>query len=127
MQQKKVCWFLSHVCNGKFAVFWALGCGITYKWRLFLRILIHIYIIDLLTRAHLKFAIDLRCLCLTSETASLSPGLFACHRVVLFECVATNRSKTKTTGIENTYSTLTATSFPVRVNNSLKISAITNI
>ena len=28
---KKVHWFFSHVCNGKFSVFWVLCCGITCK------------------------------------------------------------------------------------------------
>ena len=32
---KKVHWFLSRVCNGKFAVFWVLCYGITCKWPLF--------------------------------------------------------------------------------------------
>ena len=32
---KKVHWFLSYVCNGKFAVCWVLCCGITARWVLF--------------------------------------------------------------------------------------------
>ena len=32
---KKICWFFSHVCNGKFAVLWVLCCGINCKWVLF--------------------------------------------------------------------------------------------
>ena len=33
--KKKVHWFSPHGCNGKFAVFWVLFCGITCKWVLF--------------------------------------------------------------------------------------------
>ena len=32
---KKVHWFLSYVCNGKFAAFWVLFCRINCKWVLF--------------------------------------------------------------------------------------------
>ena len=41
------------------------------------------YIIDLLTRAHLRLATELPCLCLTSETASSSFG-FVFHRHFIF-------------------------------------------
>ena len=62
-----------------------------------------IYIIDLLTRAHLRFAAELPCLCLTSETASLFSGFFTCHDVVF---VWTRRNLSfniapKTPGIEH--------------------------
>ena len=51
------------------------------------------YIIDLLMRARLRLATELQCLCLASERASLSSGFLAYNCVVLFGCVATNRSK----------------------------------
>ena len=50
------------------------------------------YIIDLLTRAHLKFATELPCLCLTSETASLLSGFFVLPRFIFLSCLATSHS-----------------------------------
>ena len=35
LNNKKVQWFFSYVCNGKFAAFWLLFCKITCKWVLF--------------------------------------------------------------------------------------------
>ena len=35
LNNKKVHWFFSYVCNGKSAVFWVLCCGITCKRALF--------------------------------------------------------------------------------------------
>ena len=46
-----------------------------------------IYVIDLLTSAHLRLATELQCLCLTSETATLSLGFFAYYRVILLQLI----------------------------------------
>ena len=43
LNNKKVHRFFSHVCNGKFAVFWVLYCGITCKWVLFPTIDLYFY------------------------------------------------------------------------------------
>ena len=51
-----------------------------------------IYIIDLLTRAHLRLASELSCLCLTLETPSLSLGFFDHSRFSLLARVSTSRS-----------------------------------
>ena len=50
-----------------------------------------IYIIDLLTRVHLRFATELPYLCSASEKALFFRVLCGCLRVVLFGCAATNR------------------------------------
>ena len=49
-----------------------------------------IYIIDFLTHAHLRLGTESLCLCLTSETASLSSGFFVHHRFTLIACVTTS-------------------------------------
>ena len=43
LNKKKVYWFFSNVCNGKFAVFWMLYCGITAKRALFPTIDLYFY------------------------------------------------------------------------------------
>ena len=43
LNNKKVHWFFSYVCNGKFAVFWVLYCGITAKRALFRTIDLYFY------------------------------------------------------------------------------------
>ena len=43
LYHKNVRWFFSHVCNGKFAAFWVLCCGITCKWVLFPTIDLYFY------------------------------------------------------------------------------------
>ena len=43
LNNKKVHWFFSYVCNGKSAVFWVLCCGITCKWVLFPSIDVYFY------------------------------------------------------------------------------------
>ena len=87
---KKVRWFFPHVSNGKFAAFCVLFWGTSCKWVLFLYALE--YIIDLLTRAHLRLAAELPCLCLTLETASLCSGFFVHRRFIFLSRVATSRS-----------------------------------
>ena len=87
------------------------------------------YTINLFTCAHLRLATELLCLWLTLETASLSSGFFVYHRYILFACAATNQSiiALRTTGVEDTYRTLTVFPLQVGVKNSLKYFAITNI
>ena len=45
LNNKKVYWFFSYVCNGKFAVFWLLCCRITCKWVLFLSIDVRMFLL----------------------------------------------------------------------------------
>ena len=81
---------------------------------------ISIYIINLLTRAYRRLATELPCLCITSETASLSSGFFESYRFIQSSNLAS-----RTTGVEDTYRTLTAIPFQLGVNNSLKTFACT--
>ena len=92
--------------------------------------LLHIimHIIDLLTRAHIRLATKLLCLCSTSEMALLSSGFFVYRhffarnwlQIYSFDIVP------RTTGIENTSNTNSYYTLS-RGNNSLKYFAITNI
>ena len=52
---KEVHWFFSYVCNGKFAVFWVLCCGITCKWVLLPTIDLYFYQLKQIVR---KYKID---------------------------------------------------------------------
>ena len=65
---------------------------------------IKIYLIDFLARARLRLTTQLPCLCLTSETVSRSSGFVVHRRFILL-------ARARTTGIEDTYQTLTAIPF----------------
>ena len=39
-----------------------------------------------------KIVTEVKCLCFTSEKASLSPGFLVSHRLLLSACAATNRA-----------------------------------
>ena len=68
-------WFFSHVCNGKFVVFWVALLDAYFFPNI-------INIIDVLTRAHSRLAAELLSLRLAVEAASLSLGFS--FTVVLF-------------------------------------------
>ena len=87
---KKVHWFFSYVCNGKFAVCWVLCCRITCKRVLFPGIGVYFYqlaqIIEMynrpITACIVKTATEAQCLCSTSEKASSC--FFISHHRILF-------------------------------------------
>ena len=85
---KKVHWFFSHVCNGKFAAFWVLCCGITCKWVLIPSMDVCFYWfaqiseIDnrLVTVRMIKTAKGVQCECFTLKKARLCPYLSISRR-----------------------------------------------
>ena len=85
---KKVHWFFSHVCNGKFAVLQLLCCGMTCKWVLFPTIDLYFYWLaqiseidnGLVTACIIKTATGVQCQCFTLEKALLCPCLFVSRR-----------------------------------------------
>ena len=101
MYNKKVQWFLSHVCIGKFAVFRVLCCRITCKWTFFLLTQMYIFIglhrsleniIDSLPRAQSRLRSKLNVYEFQLAKTSLLAGFFVSHRHFMFACAATNRS-----------------------------------
>ena len=88
--KKKVHWFLSHVCNNKFAAFWGLFCEITCKWVLFPTIDLYFYqltqivgkyIIDSLPCAQSRQRQKFNVLVFHLAKTALSSGFFVSHRL----------------------------------------------
>ena len=134
---KKVHWFLSHVCNGKFAALWVLCCGITCKWALFFyyRFIFVLAHIDcwkvrnrLVSACTVKAAIEVQRLCVSTSrkwhfcrvSLFLTAFLFARSQLI-------GQFSVWTTIIEDTHLTLAVIPLKVGANNSLIFFAITNI
>ena len=88
---KEVRWFSHLSVMANLLCFECIAAGYLVN-RCFFFTPCNIYIIDLLTRAHLTLAAELPCLCLTSELASLSSWFFVRRHFILLACVATNSS-----------------------------------
>ena len=118
LNNKKVHWFFSYVCNGKFSVFWVLYCGITCKCidrcKVYNR---------LVSASTVKTAIDVKCLCVSTSKKRHYCRAFSFLTVCLFACATINRVNLafKTTIIEDTHLTQAVIPFKVEENNSLII------
>ena len=124
--KKKVDWFLSHVCNGKFAAFWVLICEITCKWVLFPTMdlqfyqfaqIVRKYIIDSFPRALSRLRQKLNIYVFQLAKNGTIVGLLRFSLSFLFECAAINRVNLSI--IDDTHLTLAAIPFKVEANNSL--------
>ena len=124
----------SHVCNGKFAVFWVPCCGITCKWALFPnRCIFDIglhksleNIIDPLVRAKSRLQSKINVYEFQQAKSSLLLGFFVSHRLFY---VSVRRDKSgslafRMTIIEDTHLPLAVIPFKVETSNSLIFSPL---
>ena len=130
LNNKKVHWFFSYVCNCKFAVFWVLYCGMTYKWVLFPTIDLYFYqlaqivgkyIIDSCSRAQPRLRWKLNVYVFQLAKNGTPVGLLRFSLSFLFASAAINRVNLafRTTITEDTHLTLAVISFKVEANNSI--------
>ena len=111
-----------YVCNGKFAVFWGLYCGITCKWVLFPTIDLYFYQLSQIVFAcTVNTAIKVKRQCVSARKTRHRSWTSSVLAVFWFACAASNRANLafKTTIIENTHLALIGFLSKVEANNSL--------